>query len=1119
MIWIFGRDDRLSVICSNDNPEALPILSAVMHEVVNGDINLDFEVPQDHSGAAKIEEGFSAAVQRDNGEYELFIISEIQQQKGTENTLIISCRHAIQELNSEAILSRAYTAQSAAVVLPDLLTGTRWTTGTIENTSAHDLTVKNESVLSALKTFIERWQGEISFSFDLSSAGIVNRRINFKQQIGQNAGRRFEWGRDLQSLRRIVNEEEIKTALIGIGKEAEGEAEVYFNDVEQYAGNPNLIGLGFDTFETALITNFAKSGAASIVSLAFSTEKAISGRSVKVVTGTATGYFFFGSTTTNYNAAFTIGQKYIFSLYLYSEVDQTFSLRAKMNNGTYLPYSNITHIGSTEFKRYFVEFTPTTNTGVMSLWTNTLNGTFYIDNVMLEAAPVEQTQPTIWKPTGATAGAAVTKLAGQYFVEDETAKNKYGRIIADGSKRNRIGFYINNDISDPAALLAATWEALQATKLPKVTYQVAVLDLAKVEGRTYKEVMLGDTVLIIDDELNLQIQARCLEIKYDLVEKERTELQLESFQDLMTAGGAVEDPTIRLEALESALDAKLDRGELIQTDWLESEMQLLTERIIAGGGTVTINDQYGILIEEDPINKTGGALKLAGGTLALADTWNAGTGTYNWRTFGTGSGILSDLITAGKISFNNAEGGTLTLGGVGNVNGTLKVHGSTLDESGSPIETVILSGDTGGFDKLSIGELTGSQNIVTFNHKGVINYYVDHVSGSDLNIGTTQAAPLKSIQRAIDLIPYFNNEQIFIRVLGTDRTFVESVIISGICGAGRIGIGLGRRNVMKGHFLVRHCINEVHIATEQGATVSTAATSTERAQVQGQHNLQGSCVIYSFCNTLFNIYDLKLSGNAIADYGFNAYSGVTRLNYVEVYNCKSYAGIYQACAKGDVTSCAGSNPRGLRIAHGTIVGGSGTGFAVTIAGQEKVIDQGAVCSVVWSYNAGAATPTYPPVTTTTWTNNDNGGWYSQGGWASLNVYQGKRPTDVPVWYGVWFFNRDFAALKNADLTNRTIQSVRLSIQRTNNTGDNTSRRPQTYYNAMTTKAASISALSGVNHNATGFYWGERKWITLPNSYGTAFQNGTAKAIWVYIGSDTTHYMKFETPATLEITHG
>ena len=1117
MIWIFGRDDRLSVICSNDHPQALPILSAVMHEVVNGDINLDFEVPQDHSSALKIEEGFSAAVMRENGKYELFIIAEIQQQKGSENTLVISCRHAIQELSGEVIMNQFHDRKSAAVVLPALLTGTRWTAGTIENTADHDLTVENQTVLEALKIFIERWAGEISFDFTISSAGIVNRKINFLQRIGQDAGRRFEWGRDLQSLRRIVNDEGIKTALIGIGKEAETEADLYFNAIDQYTGNINEMRLGLDSFDNALITNISKS--AGVASATFSTEKAISGSSLKIVNEAATGYVFLGTSTVNYHQPLVIGQRYIFSIYLYCETDAVYTIRARMNDNTYPAFSTINHTGSTQWKRYSQEFTATKTTGVMSIWASTLQSTCYVDNAMLEAATVGQTQPTEWKPTGALAGGLITKPAAQYYVEDPAAKEKYGRILANGSRRNRIGFYVNNEITDPAELLSATWDALQAVKLPKVTYQVAVLDLAKVEGRTYKEVMLGDTVKIIDDELKLQIQARCLEVKNDLVQKENTELLLESFQDVLTAGGSISDPTVRMDAIEAALDAKLDRGEPIQTAWLESEMQLLTERIIAGGGTVTINDEYGILIEEDPIGKTGGALKLAGGTLALADVWNAGTGTYEWRTFGTGAGILADLIAAGKISFDNAQGGTLTLGGVNNVNGTLKVYGSQLDESGFPMETVFLSGDIGGFEKLSIGELTGSQNIVTFNHKGVVNYYVDHVAGSDLNIGTTSLLPFKTIQKAIDTIPFFNNEQIYIRVLGTDRTFIESVTISGICGAGRIGIGLGRRNVMKGHFLVRHCVNEVHIATEQGTTVSTAATSTERAQIQAQNNLVGSAVIYSFCNTLFNIYDLKLSGNAIATYGFNAYSGVTRLTYVEAYNCTGYAGIIQSAAQVDVANCAGLNPRGLRMAHGSIVGGSGTGFAVSVAGQEKVMDQGAYCSVVWTYNAGAATPVYPPVTISTYTNNDNGGWYSQGGWASLNAYQGKRSTDIPVWYGVWFFNRDFSALKNADTSNRPIQSVRLSIQRTNNTGDNTSRRPQTYYNAMTTKAASISALSGVNHNATGFLWGERKWITLPNTYGTAFQNGTAKAIWIYIGSDLNHYMKFETPATLEITHG
>ena len=104
MIWIFDDQDRLITIATNENPDALPVLSATFNEVLNGDYLLDFEVPLDHKNAEFIQEGNSCAIQREDGNFELFIINEIQEIKGNEATLAVSCSHAVQELADDIII-------------------------------------------------------------------------------------------------------------------------------------------------------------------------------------------------------------------------------------------------------------------------------------------------------------------------------------------------------------------------------------------------------------------------------------------------------------------------------------------------------------------------------------------------------------------------------------------------------------------------------------------------------------------------------------------------------------------------------------------------------------------------------------------------------------------------------------------------------------------------------------------------------------------------------------------------------------------------------------------------------------------------------------------------------
>ncbi len=114
---------------------------------------------------------------------------------------------------------------------------------------------------------------------------------------------------------------------------------------------------------------------------------------------------------------------------------------------------------------------------------------------------------------------------------------------------------------------------------------------------------------------------------------------------------------------------------------------------------------------------------------------------------------------------------------------------------------------------------------------------------------------------------------------------------------------------------------------------------------------------------------------------------------------------------------------------------------------------------------------------------------------------------------------DFSALKNPDLSNRTISKVRVKVQRATNTGENTARQPKFYYNAQTSKSSTIATLKNGYTTAVSLNWGEERWVNLPTSYGTAFQSGAAKSIVLYVGSSTSDYMKLEARMTLEITHG
>lgn len=467
-------------------------------------------------------------------------------------------------------------------------------------------------------------------------------------------------------------------------------------------------------------------------------------------------------------------------------------------------------------------------------------------------------------------------------------------------------------------------------------------------------------------------------------------------------------------------------------------------------------------------------------------------------------------VDAGIFTFDQAKGGTLSLGGTNNQNGVLEVLSPDGDKQ------VTLAGDTGGFDSLFIGEIRGN-NVVTRNNKGALTYYVDPVAGLDTNTGT-DTSPFKTMQAAINVIPKVNDDDINIQVLGTGITFVESLVIRGILGSGRILISLGQSNKMKGEISVLYCMNEVNIATRQSSNVSTANTSTLRAEIINQNVTNGTVYAHTCQAVIAN--DIVMNGNNLIAYGINAIRSYVRATYCECYNATAGGAIAQFGSRLEIENCAGSNPKGILVAHSSVAGGSGRGFYGASTGHVTVT-QGGTCSATWTHDAGASKPTYAPITTSTWTANKTYSYNANTGWASTYVYQGKRPGDIPIWYGFFFFDTaSFSVLKNADGTARPINSVRVKIQRTSNTGDNTARKPKFYYNMQTTASGSVQTLqTSGTVAAESFLWGEEKWVVLPTSFGTAFQNGTAKSLVIYYGSDEANYMRFEAKATLEIVHG
>ncbi|MDK0716669.1 phage tail protein [Clostridium perfringens] len=92
---------------------------------------------------------------------------------------------------------------------------------------------------------------------------------------------------------------------------------------------------------------------------------------------------------------------------------------------------------------------------------------------------------------------------GKKYVEDLESIKKYGRLE---------GIYENGNIEDKQLLLSKTLEKLEEIKNPKFTYKVSLKNLMAFDKFEHYQCEKGDTIFILDEEDDLVLEARVVEI-------------------------------------------------------------------------------------------------------------------------------------------------------------------------------------------------------------------------------------------------------------------------------------------------------------------------------------------------------------------------------------------------------------------------------------------------------------------------------------------------------------------------------------------------------------------------------------------------------------------------------
>lgn len=211
------------------------------------------------------------------------------------------------------------------------------------------------------------------------------------------------------------------------------------------------------------------------------------------------------------------------------------------------------------------------------------------------------------------------------------------------------------------------WEA--GADKPQVTISVDMVMIedtelyADVKGLV--EVSLGDTVHCRNNNLDIVTDARVTELEWDCVNDCILSVSLGDYQfDYISNQVSINN------RIESAIR---EDGSVIGSQ-VQGILDAVKTQFHALRDVAQKQDVRAMLFEDlNPDSPTFGAMCLGSMGFEIASKRTADGKDWIWSTFGTGKGFFADYIIAGTMLADRIYGGTLTIGGIDNIAGIIKV--------------------------------------------------------------------------------------------------------------------------------------------------------------------------------------------------------------------------------------------------------------------------------------------------------------------------------------------------------------------------------------------------------------------------------------------------------------
>lgn len=207
-ILLLDRDENLIDYIDIFDPED--------EESLNADSTLTFS-----TFYKNIEKGYRILYQDRLNEWHEYIIQSIKNKHNSSDDIFLEvyAENSFYETLGDYIEDKRPRNSTATNALSEALATSRWEVGVVENLGLNTTSFYRCSVKDAVQNKIVKvWDGEFSTSIKVEGNKIVSRKVNIFKKRGDDHGKRFVYGKDIHEIEKVVNEEDIITALYGFGK-------------------------------------------------------------------------------------------------------------------------------------------------------------------------------------------------------------------------------------------------------------------------------------------------------------------------------------------------------------------------------------------------------------------------------------------------------------------------------------------------------------------------------------------------------------------------------------------------------------------------------------------------------------------------------------------------------------------------------------------------------------------------------------------------------------------------------------------------------------------------------------------------------------------------------------